>query len=275
MDTSRNIPLVLLEQVVINIYITICQQYPYIIRADLTNSNYIPPDDIDYLDFSLLVDFTVKCLLIKQNTLPPNENINISKLPKRIDDFFEYMVYVYEQCSKVKYINIKKCKIFWNIYRVMKTIIYLNKKSPWNLNKYPNYLVNVLYNYNTFCSTVGGIKYSIYKDFYLEKESVYSCSAVLQPQAVIISNVTLLSINITDYSFDIAIEILNKLPNRYNCIERKWESILSSFITHYINKRYYPPNHPLKILSQNNTKGTFNKKLILFRSYFKLNTIHL
>ena len=272
----------IMEELIIDNYYYICfKQSIFRTNEWFYNYTYTPPDNIDYLDFSLLVEFITKCTLIKNGTLPPDPTIDINKFPtqdNKLNTAIDYMIYVYNKCSKKSpYINISKARTFWNIYCIMKTIIFLDGGYDWCYASFPQYLINAIYARNkVFSSNINGISYSIYTDFVINPGYYYifyKCSK-FDPTAqwtnTFPADLRNLIPNIHLYPTGLAICLLNMLPNIYNDIElnNDWNIALRIVINSIKQDNNYPKDHPLSIMT-NNTPGSYYK-LNIFRNFFNL-----
>ena len=270
-----------MEQLIINNYYHIYNTGLYYssTECDITYT-YIIPDNIDYLDFSLLIDFTTKCLLIKSGILKENKNIDIGNFPLRSiksSKFIDYIINIYKKCSnRSSYINIDKAIVFWNTYCIMKTIMFSNNGNDnWEFKSLPTYLMNSIYdNTNIFPSIINGTKYTIYKDFsvcttydyILNYCSIYN-PCITQPR-IFSYDIRELLLTIKLYPTELAIILLNKITHIYFGIEHEniWNTTLYIVINDIKSNRYYHKDHPLSIMTDSNTSGDI--KLNILKSYF-------
>ena len=242
---------------------------------------YTPPRDIDYLDFSLLVDFTTKCILIKKGILDEDKNIDVSTMPKMHIKFIDYIIDVYKKCSnRSSYINIDKAITFWNIYCIMKIVMYVSPRYNWiiSLKYLPPYLTNAIFDYGNFYVDINDNRYSIYIDFIIGTVYTYifvTCAKYDSSFKLANGRLHLALCNIQLYPMSLCIKLLDVLPKIYKTIENEkiWDTAFQFVINNIKGYTYYPKNHPL--INMMDCKLTGTNKLKLFRSYFKLIHIQL
>ena len=265
-----------MEDVIINNYYIVCLTGRGIgkNRNDIESYLYTFPSDIDYLDFSLLVDFSTKCLLIKNGILEKDENIDISRFFKRTKKsfkFINYIIKIYKKCSKRSYIDIDKAKIFWNTYCIMKTIIYLQEtyedsEYSWHsiTKSLPTYLTDSIYIYNNiFPTTINGNIYTIYNDFSSTCEYIYILSKYLEYIPTVTSHtqfttfidllpyIHLFPVNLCIYLLVILKPIYNveHVNKNVNYIDMTWIDALRTVVNIIKSKIYYPKNHPFIVMT--------------------------
>ena len=274
-----------MEETIINSYYNIYSTGEVYFSTQYdTTYIYIPPDDINYLDFSLLVDFTTRCILIKKGILQEDKNIDISKIPqrkkKKLFKFIDYIIDVYKTCSKRSYIDIDKAIIFWNIYCIMKTtktISIVNCESKWNFNGFPNYLLSSIYENNkVFPTTINNIEYSIYNDWSFCPGSYHiisKCVHYIPSCNIVGDDLRILLIHIKRFPIYLCIQILCIIYTEYENLnntqyENLWFGALHICINNIKYKIYYPKYHPLSIMTNRSLSNEY--KCTIFKKYFNL-----
>ena len=278
-----------MDQSIIDKYYTICKTNKKTPGSNINEVIYIAPHNIDHLDFELLLEFAVRCILIKKHILSEDENIDISNLVypnKEFESFkfIDYIIDVYKTCSnKSQYIDIDKAITFWNIYCTIKTLIFTGEKYVCNIEYIPSYLLSAVYEADgLFPTTINGVKYFIYDDFIVYTGFYYlfiNCSSYSNRSIDWTNN---LSYNISNllpdahlYPIKLCIQLLDSVVRVNIKIQYKniWVSTLRNTINVIKKDIYYPKDHPLSIMTD--YTSTSMRKLFTFRFYFNLKQKHL
>ena len=238
-------------------------------------------NDADHLDFSLLVDFATKCILIKNNILPIDPVIDITNIPtrggKRPFTFVEYIISIYTTCSKRSYIDINKCRKFWKIYCIIKIITYGLHEFRWDINSFSMYFINAVYNNGMFPTTINGIKYSIYEDFYIYGlYQNFPSEYTVEDQVKYLLNDAITLPCLINNHWDSWVDPISYkmiLSATYNSTYVHWNDNFMKFIIYFKDKNYYPKYHPLHIMS--NTNICIFNRFIMFKQYFQIHPIDI
>ena len=270
-----------MEKHFINDYYNICRNK---IINIIYNYKYIPPDNIDYLDFSLLVDFTTRCMLIKMGMLPEHKNIDIDKYVKPTPElksyrFINHIIDVYKKCStRSSYIDIDKAIVFWNTYCIIKAYIY--KQYPaLNIESLPPYLMDSIYDKREmFPSIINGVKYTIYTDFEISIIPVYyyiinKCQKYI-PESDDDTNVITgwdgVLKNFHLYPINICIQVL-KITHSIDIhisFSQLWMDALHILINNIQGTSNYPKFHPYSIMTSSVIPNIY--KISMFKCFFNI-----